>query len=127
MKDILSSPRVLNLLSSISLIALIFLCVAWETVLAPLQPGQSRMVFKVVPLLFGVFGILRGKRYTHQWVCMLALLYFTEGSVRAMSDHGMQATLAMIEVVLSVTLFASCAAYARVTRTPAAPLSNTAD
>ncbi|MES2771550.1 MAG: DUF2069 domain-containing protein [Pseudomonadota bacterium] len=100
----------------ISLIALIFLCLAWELWLAPVQPGGSWLVLKCVLLLAPLFGILRGKRYTYQWASMLILLYFTEGVVRASGDLGLSQRLAMLEIVLSLLFFVSCVAYARLTR-----------
>ena len=72
------SPRVLYFGASFSLLALIVLCVLWEGWLAPLRPGGSWMMLKALPLLPAVFGILRGKRYTYQWLSMLCLLYLTE-------------------------------------------------
>lgn len=114
--NLLNNPRVLNMISSISLVALILLCTAWELWLAPLRPGGSMLVLKVVPLLFALFGILRGKRYTYQWMSMLILLYFTEGTVRATSDTGLAQQLAMVETVLTVIFFASTIYYARATR-----------
>ncbi len=106
----------INLVSSASLIALIVLAVLWETHLAPLTPGGSWLALKALPLLAPLFGILRGRRYTHQWTTFLALLYFTEGIVRATSDQGASVPLAWLEVALSLTLFAACVAYARLTR-----------
>jgi uncharacterized membrane protein len=106
----------LQLGASISLIALIALSVAWETVLAPLKPGGSLLMLKALPLLLPLFGVLRGKRYTYQWSCMFILLYFTEGVVRAWSDQGLSAQLAMTEVVLSVIFFVCAIFYARLTR-----------
>ena len=47
-----------------SLVALIFLCLAWELWLAPIRPGGSLLALKVLPLLVPLFGVLRGKRYT---------------------------------------------------------------
>lgn len=44
--------RIFHLGAAASLVALIILCVAWELVLAPLRPGGSWMVLKVIPLLF---------------------------------------------------------------------------
>jgi len=58
--------RSLHYASIVSLIALIFLCLAWELWLAPLRPGGSSLVFKVLPLLLPLTGILRGKRHTYQ-------------------------------------------------------------
>lgn len=106
----------LQLGASISLISLILLALAWETVLAPLKPGGSLLMLKAAPLLLPLFGILRGKRYTYQWACMFILLYFTEGVVRAWSDVGLSAKLAMIEVILSVAFFSCAIFYARLTR-----------
>lgn len=78
--------------------------------MAPLKPGGSLLMLKTMPLLLPLFGILHGKRYTYQWASMFILLYFTEGVVRAWSDVGLSAKLALIEVVLSVVFF-SCAIY----------------
>ncbi len=102
-----------NRLTSTSLIALLFLCLAWELWLAPLRPGGSMLVLKALPLLFPLLGILRGKRYTHQWTSMLALAYVTEGLVRAASDQGPSQLLAMVETALAVLLFLGCLGYAR--------------
>lgn len=107
----------LRLVASASLIALILLCLAWEGWLAPLKPGGSALIVKAVPLLLPLFGILRGHRYTYQWASMFILLWFTEGAVRALSDRGIAAVLASIEIALSLSFFAAAVAYARVTRT----------
>lgn len=106
----------LQLGASISLIALIMLALAWETVLAPLKPGGSLLMLKTVPLLLPLFGILRGKRYTYQWSSMFILLYFTEGVVRAWSDDGLSSALAAAEIVLSLVFFSCAIFYARLTR-----------
>lgn len=99
-----------------SLIALILLSLAWESVLAPLKPGGTMLMLKAVPLLVPLFGILRGKRYTYQWACMFILLYFTEGVVRAWSDTGLSAKLALFEIILSLIFFVCAIFYARQTR-----------
>jgi len=99
-----------------TLIALIFLGIAWEARLAPIQPGGSALVFKVVPLLAALFGILHGKRYTYKWSSLLILLYFAEGLVRATSDRGLGQWLAVAEIALSVGFFAAAVTYLRRTR-----------
>ena len=99
----------------VSLIALIMLTLAWEGWLAPQKPGGSALILKAVPLLFPLFGILHGKRYTYQWSSLMILLYFAEGAVRAWSDHGLSQQLAMVEVVLTVVYFISAIYYARAT------------
>ncbi|TRZ96809.1 MAG: DUF2069 domain-containing protein [Rhodocyclaceae bacterium] len=103
-----------NRLASISLVALLILCLAWELWLAPLRPGGSMLALKSLPLLLPLFGILRGKRYTHQWTSMLALAYVAEGLTRAVSDHGTSQTLAMAETVLAALLFAACLGHTRI-------------
>ncbi len=104
-----------NRLASISLVGLLFLCLAWELWLAPLRPGGSMLVLKALPLMFPLFGILRGKRYTHQWTSLLSLVYVAEGAVRAFSDQGASQALAMAEAVLATLLFAGCLGHARET------------
>lgn len=97
-----------------SVAGLILLGIAWELWLAPLRPGGSWLALKVLPLLFPLPGLLRRRMYTYRWVSLLLWLYFAEGVVRATSDRGMSASLAMIEVVLSLVLFAACALHVRV-------------
>lgn len=105
--------KTLQHIASASLIALIFLCLAWELMLAPIRPGGSSLAFKALPLLLPLMGILKGRRYTYQWAPMLMLAYFTEGVVRAWSDKGLSAWLAGAEVVLSVLFFFAAIYYAR--------------
>lgn len=108
------TPGAATLVASLSLLGLIVLGVSWEAWLAPLRPGGSWMILKVLPLLAGLFGILRGRRYTYQWMSMAVLLYFTEGVVRA-GDGGMTGVLAGLEIALALVLFVACLAYARLT------------
>lgn len=112
MMPLLSNTRFLVNGSSVLLIALIVLCVLWEGVLAPLRPEGSWMILKPVPLLFAVFGVLKGKRYTYQWLSMLVLLYFTEGVVRAFDPWPVN-VLALAEAALSAALFVFVLLYAR--------------
>ena len=106
----------LQLGASVCLIALILLCIAWESVLAPLKPNGSLLILKALPLLIPLFGILKGRRYTYQWAGMLVLFYFTEGVVRAWSDTGLSSQLALTEVVLSLLFFLCAIFYAKLTR-----------
>lgn len=94
-----------------SLLALIVLCIAWEMVLAPLRPGGSWVVLKVLPLLIPLRGVLKRDVYTLQWTSMLILLYFTEGIVRATSDTvRLSALLGWVEVAL-VCIYFFCAIF----------------
>jgi uncharacterized membrane protein len=105
--------RALQSTASASLIALIFLCLAWELWLAPIRPGGSWLVLKTLPLLLPLMGILKGRRYTYQWAPMLVLAYFSEGVMRAWSDRGLSAWLAGAEVALSAVFFFSAIYYAK--------------
>lgn len=108
-------------LASASLIALIFLCLAWEGWLAPLKPGGSWMTLKALFLLPALFGILRGKRYTYKWLSLFIQFYLLEGLMRATSDTGLSQWLAVGEIALAGTLFTSTILYVRATRQPPLP------
>ncbi len=107
--------RLCNRLAVASLLMLLFLCLAWELGWAPLRPGGSWLALKALPLLAPLRGLLRGRRYTHQWASLLALAYLMEGVVRAMTDHGLSARLAYAETALALALFGSAVLYARAT------------
>ena len=96
-----------------SLLGLIVLGLAWELWLAPLRPGGSWLVLKVLPLCLPLAGLLRHRMYTYRWVSLMVWIYFTEGVVRAWSDRGLSAQLALLEVVLCVALFAACVLHVR--------------
>jgi uncharacterized membrane protein len=112
----LNAPaRLAWLAASASLIALILLALAWELFLAPVRPGGSWLVLKVLPLLAPLFGVLHGKRYTFQWTTLLIWLYFAEGVVRAWSDAAPSAWLALGEAALALAYFSAAVAYLRLT------------
>lgn len=96
-----------------SLLALIALCIAWETVLAPLRPGGSWLALKVIPLLFPLRGILKRDVYTLQWSSMLILVYFAEGVVRALTDDGLSSRLGWLETALVSLFFIGTLLYLR--------------
>ena len=106
----------LYICACLSLLTLIFLCLAWELWLAPLRPGGSWLALKALPLLPPLMGILHGRRYTYQWASMLILAYFAEGAMRAFGDSGASAALALAEALLSLVFFVSAVLYARLTR-----------
>ncbi len=103
-----------HLLACASLIALILLDVLWEMVLAPLRPGGSWMVLKVLPLLWISRGVIKRDNFTMQWSSMLILLYFAEGIIRATSDRlWLSAMLGWAEVALTVLFFLGALMYLR--------------
>jgi len=96
-----------------SLLGLIALGLAWELWLAPLRPGGSWLVLKVLPLTLPLAGLLKNRMYTYRWVSLLIWLYFTEGVVRATSSQGAEVPLAALEVLLCLVLFTACALHVR--------------
>jgi uncharacterized membrane protein len=114
------SARVPYLAACASLLALIFLCLAWELWLAPLRPGGSWLVLKALPPLAPLFGVLRGCVYTYQWALLLVLAYLAEGIVRAWSEAGLAAWLAGVEIALAVIFFVAAIAHVRCVTRPGA-------
>jgi uncharacterized membrane protein len=94
-----------------SLLALIVLGLAWELWLAP--TGQRTLALKVLPLALPLAGLLKRRLYTYRWMSLLVWLYFAEGAVRATSERGMGAALAVAEMALCAVLFAACALQVR--------------
>ena len=97
-----------------SLIWLIGWLVAWEVVVAPLQPGSWLLALKAVPLLLPLRGVIKRDLYTLQWSSMMILVYFAEGAVRAWADQ-LEASrlMAMGEVALVLVYFACALLYLR--------------
>ena len=96
-----------------SLLGLILLGLVWELWLAPLRPGGSLLVLKVLPLCLPLAGLLKNRMFTYRWVSLFVWLYFIEGVVRAWGDKAPSNYLAMIEVLLCVILFTACALHVR--------------
>ncbi len=94
-----------------SLLGLIALGLFWELRLAP--TGSGMLALKVLPLTFAVAGLLKRRMYTYRWVALLVWLYFIEGVVRATGDKGLSARLALVEIALTLVLFAACAVHVR--------------
>ncbi len=92
-------------------LGLIVLGLAWELWLAP--TGTGTLAIKVLPLLLPLPGLWRARLYTYRWLSLLVWLYFTEGVVRAVSDHGLSALLASLQVALCLSLFTACAVHVR--------------
>jgi uncharacterized membrane protein len=94
-----------------SLLALIALGLAWELWLAP--TGARTWAFKVLPLAFAVVGIAQFRMVTHRWLSLLLWVYVTEGLVRGVTERGMAMTLAWVQVLLCLVLFAACSTHVR--------------
>ena len=93
------------------LVGLIVLGLAWELWLAP--TGSGSLAIKVLPLLLCLAGLLHHRMVTFRWLSLLLWLYFMEGVVRASTERGLSQALAVIEIVLSLWLFAASTLYIR--------------
>ena len=60
--------------------------------------------------------MLHGRPYTFQWSTLLIWLYAAEGATRAMTDRGFSASLAIVELALSLGFFAAAVLYLRALR-----------
>ena len=96
-----------------ALLGLIALGLIWELWLAPLRPGGSWLVLKVLPLCIPLPGLLKNRMYTYRWLSLVLWLYFAEGVVRAYGDRAPGNYLALVQVLLCVVLFAACAIHVR--------------
>ncbi|MDI9333220.1 MAG: DUF2069 domain-containing protein [Cytophagales bacterium] len=95
----------------ILLLALMTLCLLWETWLAPLRmspsgvPSSAWLALKIIPLALAVKGFAKDRLYTYKWMSLAVWLYFIEGTVRGWSDKGLSSQLAWGEAALCVLLF----------------------
>jgi len=88
--------------------------VLWFTVLAPPAdtPVVLPLVFYVGLLLFALRGVLHGRPYTHAWLSLLSLLYFTHGIMEAWNND-VERGYALTEVAFSLVLFTGCVFFTR--------------
>lgn len=92
-----------------SLLTLIALCIAWEWALAPLHPGGSWLMLKILPLLLPLRGVFKRDIYTLQWSSMLILMYFIEGVVRGFSDRNQLSSMLGWSEAALVCVYFFCA------------------
>lgn len=103
--------RGMRALALAGVVGLVLLGLAWELWLAP--TGSGTLAVKVLPLALCLPGLLRHRMYTYRWLAMLVWLYFLEGVTRAWTDSGISQALAVLEIVLSLVLFATSSFYIR--------------
>lgn len=104
--------------------ALVLLGLAWELWLAPLRPGGSLLVLKVVPLVLAIRSMARNRIRTYQLWSMLILIYLCEGIVRGMSDAQPSAALGWIEALLAAGGYLAVLLYVRTCRQLARPAAD---
>jgi uncharacterized membrane protein len=93
------------------LAALVLLGLVWELWLAP--TGSRALALKVLPLVLPLSGVLGLRLRSFRALSLLVWVYVAEGAMRAVSDRGVSAQLAALEVVLCFALFAACVVHIR--------------
>lgn len=86
-------------------------CVVWELWGAP--TGSGTLALKALPLLWPTWGLYRNHLRSHQVMCLWVWFYLMEGCVRAWSDPPPVRPWAVIEIVLSLAVFAACTFHLR--------------
>jgi uncharacterized membrane protein len=88
---------------AIALVAALALLEAlWELALAPLRPGGSWLALKALPLALLWWPLARGKRRARQIASLVLPLYFGEGIVRALTEHGRHAHVAALGTAIAL-------------------------
>jgi uncharacterized membrane protein len=105
-------------------LALIALSIAWELVWA--RTGRGTLVFKALPLIVALPGLMKHRMYTYRWLSLAVWLYVAEGAVRIV-DKAPANWCAGAEVALSIVLFTACATQVRWRHTVARRLAAAED
>jgi uncharacterized membrane protein len=92
-------------------VLLIALGAAWELWLAP--TGSGTLALKVLPLFLPLPGLVRMRLYTYRWLSLAVWFYAAEGAVRATTERGVSASLAISELAFALVLFAACCVHVR--------------
>jgi len=103
--------RAARLVAVVATVALIVLGAAWELWLAP--TGSGTLAIKVLPLFAALPGLVRMRLYTYRWLSLALWIYAAEGAVRATSERGTSASLALVELALALVLFVACCVHVR--------------
>ncbi len=91
------------------MLTLMGLLILWYGVRTPTPVWLAIMI---IPLLFPLRGLIRGRAYTHAWTSFLILIYFIHGVVEAWANADARG-LAIAEIVLSVIVYTGAILFAR--------------
>lgn len=112
--------RIGRILTLLGYFGLLLLIINWFTWIAPPERVPRSLVLAglTIPLLFPLRGIIHARRYTHQWIGFLSLLYFVIGVDVWFNQQAVEQLLGMSMVLLSLLLLIGSSMYARYTPTP---------
>lgn len=101
-------------LALFSYLSLVVWVVLWHSVIAPhsqINPLGLTVAW-LIPLLFPLPGILRGKAYTHAWANFILMFYFLHALTMIWVDEG-ERFLALVELIIVSAAFAGNTLYAK--------------
>ena len=107
-----STFRTVALLGYFGLWCLLPLWYGWLAP-SPNVPLPAALALVLVPLVFPLAGLLKGKAYTYAWSSFLSLLYFALGVSEAYTLPA-ERLYGLLEVLFSVMWFTGAILYARV-------------
>ena len=92
---------------------LLLLLPLWYIWLSPPQlPLGLVLAVLLLPLLFPLGGLLKGRPYTYAWASFLSLIYFIHAVVELYSTP-QDRHLALLELLLSLAFYIGCVMFAR--------------
>jgi uncharacterized membrane protein len=110
----MSSTKKYRYLALVCHLCLLAWIAVWQYFLRPEPVYSSVFIFcmYVLPLLFPLPGIMKGKPYTHAWANFIVLFYVIHGLTIIYAEPH-EWMYAIIELLLATGMFIGCAVYAR--------------
>lgn len=95
---------------------LILLLIMWYGVWSPSTLPKGLVLFLLLlPLMFPLVGMIKGKIYTHAWMSMLILFYFVHGVGEAWTTPE-DRNYAIAEIILSLLVYVGSMAYVKLSK-----------
>lgn len=109
-----SDTRFFRYLALISHTLLIVWVTLWQFTFTTTYSYSTLFIvlFYILPLLLPYWGVLKGKPYTHAWANFVVLFYLIHGCTVVYAVEA-ERWYAVIEIILSTTMFIGCSAFAR--------------
>lgn len=110
-----ASPQFYRVLTQLCFWPLLVLVILWHSVpeSSPTSlPITLSLLFWVLPLLFPLPGLVRGKPYTHAWTNFILMLYFLH-ALTALWTHPDERVWAALELIFAAGAFVGATGFAR--------------
>lgn len=110
-----TSPRFYRWLTQIFYWPLLVLVALWHgmpTDAPGTLPVYIALVLWVLPLLFPLYGLVKGKAYTHAWTNFILMFYFLHG-LTVVYTHPDERIWSILEIIFTTGAFVGATGYAR--------------